>query len=211
MSDPSKRAFYNQHGINADADVSFVDPQQFFKQQFGGDKFVSLIGEISIARDFKEAMSAGKGSATAATTTTSSTTKQDEEDGEITLTAEEKIAKHKERVETLTKHLVAKLNLYTDAFPYQNEESVSGTTIAHLSHEALASFRLLAQVEVESLKESSYGIELLHAIGYTYTSKAHYHQALLNSQAPPSLFSRISSLSTLVVDKVWEKGTLMSF
>lgn len=187
--------------------MSFVDPQQFFKQQFGGDRFVSLIGEISIARDFKEAMSTKKTSSNAHESHGSN----GDESEEGALTLEEKAAKHKERVDTLVVHLISKLGLYTDAFPYQNDESVSGTTIAHLSHEALASFRILAQVEVESLKESSYGIELLHAIGYTYTSKAHYHQALLNSQAPPSLFSRISSLSSIVVDKVWEKGMLVNF
>jgi len=162
-----------------------------------------LIGEISIARDFKEAMSAGKASS-------GTDGSLGDEKEEVTLTLEEKTAKHTERVDMLANHLITKLSLYTHAFPYQNDESLSGTTIAHLSHEALASFRTLAQVEVETLKESSYGVELLHAIGYTYTSKAHYHQALLNSQSPPSLFSRITSLSSLVVDKVWEKGITMN-
>ncbi|KAK5671122.1 DnaJ-like protein [Batrachochytrium dendrobatidis] len=36
----------------------FVDPEQFFRQQFGGDMFVDIIGEISIARNFKDVMAA---------------------------------------------------------------------------------------------------------------------------------------------------------
>src|SRR6185436_17894280 len=33
-----------------------VNPEEFFKQQFGGDRFVDIIGEISIGRDMKEVL-----------------------------------------------------------------------------------------------------------------------------------------------------------
>ncbi len=48
----------------------------------------------------------------------------------------------------LVGHLVQKLALYTDAFPYSSADSPPvGTTMEHLSEEALNSFRILAQVE----------------------------------------------------------------
>jgi hypothetical protein len=34
-----------------------MDPEEFFKQQFGGDKFMDYIGEISIGKDFEDAVS----------------------------------------------------------------------------------------------------------------------------------------------------------
>ncbi|KAJ3335560.1 hypothetical protein HDU91_002120, partial [Kappamyces sp. JEL0680] len=129
LSDPQRRTLYNQHGMNAQTDGAFVDPEQFFRQQFGGDKFVSIIGEISIARDFKDAMFA------------------QDESKPPPLSVEDRSEARRERVVGLVGHLVGKLALYTDAFPYPTADAPPpvGTTMEHLSQEALNSFRILAQ------------------------------------------------------------------
>lgn len=158
LSDPDKRSAYNQLGLNAAKDGAFVDPEQFFKQQFGGEKFVSIIGEISIGRDFKEAMGEHK----------------------TPVTAEQRMESRTGRVTELVDSLIHKLALYTDAYPYPSLD-LSSTTVEHLSQEAINSFRILAQVEVNSLKEESYGIELLHSIGYTYVLKSDQWMAIIDS------------------------------
>ncbi|KAG1229593.1 hypothetical protein G6F68_019372 [Rhizopus microsporus] len=33
-----------------------ADPEEFFKQSFGGDRFLDIIGEISIGKDMREAL-----------------------------------------------------------------------------------------------------------------------------------------------------------
>eukprot|EP00842_Homolaphlyctis_polyrhiza_P003614 jgi/Hompol1/4253/HPOL_007012-RA len=105
LSDPQRRTFYNIHGKEAPgADKSFfADPEKFFRQQFGGDRFVDIIGEISIARDFKEVMS------------------DDQNKQEIS--TEQRRQARKERVNTLADNLIQKLALYTDAFPIPDPES----------------------------------------------------------------------------------------
>jgi hypothetical protein len=42
-------------GFNINA-CPLVDPEEFFKQSFGGDRFVDIIGEISIGRDMRDAI-----------------------------------------------------------------------------------------------------------------------------------------------------------
>lgn len=191
MSDPQKRSLYNQHGMNAQTDGVFVDPQQFFKQQFGGDKFVDLIGEISIARDFKEAMSP-------------------ENSTEPAQSSEERALQRKQRVSTLVGHLIQKLSLYTDAFPYPSQDALPiGTTMEHLSKEALSSFRILAQVEVDVLKNESYGVELLHSIGYTYTLKADQWLAILTSKNG-HLFQRTWSWTSRFTNGLREKAHIIA-
>jgi hypothetical protein len=204
---------------NADSSV-FIDPEEFFKQQFGGGKFQSLIGEISIAKDFKEAM-----------------TKMSMEDPNASnpmaseISMEERIEAREARVAKLASTLVEKLSLYTDAFPIPPEpehhpppSSTStstdttttsstttftsvfpsfaaplfgstatnpqprpptppiGTTFDQLSSEALESFRTIVTMEAENLRKESYGVELLHAIGFTYTLKSQQYAAKLDSE-----------------------------
>ncbi|KAJ3260292.1 hypothetical protein HK103_000927 [Boothiomyces macroporosus] len=191
LSDPQKRAFYNRHGKGAaSSDNVFVDPEQFFKQQFGGEKFVSIIGEISIARDFKEAMGGDQGNSSP-------------------ITPEERIAQRKSRVSRLVSNLVSKLALYTDAFPSPSIDSPPvGTTMEHLAKEALNSFRIISQIEVDSLKDESYGIELLHAIGYTYCLKADQWLAIIDSNG--NVFNRTWGFGSRFVNGFREKAHIIS-
>lgn len=141
--------------------LCIADPEEFFKQSFGGDRFVDIIGEISIGRDMRDALET-----------------QDSEGGEgedSTVTAEEKAEKEAQkakseqeraevrtkRVDTLAEKLINKLSLYTE-LPDTSEASVQA-------------FKSIVQLEAEELKSENYGVELLHAIGYTYLAKANQY------------------------------------
>ncbi|KAI7905675.1 X-domain of DnaJ-containing-domain-containing protein [Cokeromyces recurvatus] len=166
LSDPALRKRYNEfgeeNGIRPDG--GFVDPEEFFKQSFGGDRFVDIIGEISIGKDMREALEAYE--------------KEQEEEGidPKSLTPEQKIEREErkrnlekaraeareKRVATLATKLINKLSLYTEL----NDISEEART---------AAFTNIIQIETEDLKHESHGIELLHAIGYTYTTKANQY------------------------------------
>lgn len=63
------------------------------------------------------------------------------------------------RVQQLAAKLINKLSLYTE--------------LNDISEEArLAAFSNIVQIEAEDLKRESHGVELLHAVGYTYSAKA---------------------------------------
>ncbi|KAI8346311.1 X-domain of DnaJ-containing-domain-containing protein, partial [Mortierella sp. GBAus27b] len=149
LSDPKLRSEYNMYGLNKDTspEGGFVNPEAFFKQQFGGDAFVDIIGEISIGRDMRDALN------------------DPEDETATSLSAEEKAAAsetkdkardeaRQARVDKLVKNLVHKLSIFTD-----------GPGDAK-------SFEAMIRLEAEELKAESYGVELLHAIGFTYTLKA---------------------------------------
>ncbi|KAI8393575.1 DnaJ-domain-containing protein [Radiomyces spectabilis] len=157
LSDPTLRKRYNEYG-EEEPNGGFVDPEEFFRQSFGGDRFVDIIGEISIGRDMREAMETA-----------------DEEQADAALTPEQKAEKNavkeqaeKERAETRAKRvevlsgkLVNKLSLYTE--------------LPDTSPTSVAAFTNIIQIEAEDLKHENYGVELLHAIGYTYTAKANQY------------------------------------
>lgn len=123
---------------------------------------MDIIGEISIGRDMREALE---------------TAEAESEENEATLTPEQKAEREAQkekaeqeraetrakRVDTLAAKLINKLSLYTE-LPDTNPESV-------------AAFTNIIQLEAEDLKHENYGVELLHAIGGTYTMKANQYLA----------------------------------
>ena len=157
LSDPQKRQFYDTHGTVQSN--NFVDPAAFFKQQFGGDKFTDIIGEISIAKDFGDAVT--------------------EQSEPRKINYEERLEKRRERVAALELKLSSKLALFSDSFPVISDPDFP---IREVEKEALNNFRVVAEIEANTLKTESYGKELLHAIGYTYVSKAEQWQASLDSE-----------------------------
>ena len=87
-----------------------------------------------------------------------------------------------ERVDTLARKLVDKLSLWT--------ETDKGADVTH-------AFKEKSKLEVENLKMESFGIEILHSIGQTYTQKA---TSFLKSQkflGIPGFFSRLKDKGTL--------------
>lgn len=57
MSDPALRKKYNEFGPKESApEGGYVDPEEVFGAIFGGERFLPIIGQISLARDMKAAL-----------------------------------------------------------------------------------------------------------------------------------------------------------
>ncbi|KAF1345561.1 X-domain of DnaJ-containing-domain-containing protein [Delphinella strobiligena] len=102
-----------------------------------------------------------------------------------------------ERVDDLAKKLINRLSLWT--------ETDKGKDVT-------ASFRKKMEEEVENLKMESFGLEILHAIGQTYTSKA---ATFIKSQKPiiggvTGFFSRLKDKGTLVKETWGTVSTAIS-
>ncbi|KAF9914283.1 hypothetical protein BX616_008606 [Lobosporangium transversale] len=152
LSDPKLRSDYNMYGHNKD--VSPEGGFAFFKQQFGGDRFVDIIGEISIGRDMRDALNDPEDETTAGLSP--------EEKAKREASANESKDKARDearqaRVDKLVKNLIHKLSIFTDG---------------PCDLEAAKGYQEMIRLEAEDLKAESYGVELLHAIGFTYTLKA---------------------------------------
>jgi hypothetical protein len=94
----------------------------------------------------------------------------------------ERAAIRKERVDTLSKKLIDRISIWT--------ETDKGPDVTK-------AFQEKTRLEVENLKMESFGIDILHAIGQTYVSKA---TALLKSQkflGIGGFFSRLKDKGTL--------------
>ncbi|EGF82589.1 hypothetical protein BATDEDRAFT_4191, partial [Batrachochytrium dendrobatidis JAM81] len=210
LSDPQRRSFYNIHGkaaaVGSEGSV-FVDPEQFFRQQFGGDMFVDIIGEISIARDFKDVMAAKDPSKSNDLTTDSNSstinsetevpstdaTTQAKQDSALMYKQRRLI--RKERIQKLSHNLVAKLSLYTDA----------------LANESLDTFRALSTIEAQQLALESYGPELLRAIGFTYVLKADQWIAKIAAEDGGAvLWHRVWGLGSRVSGAIKEKTHILN-
>lgn len=90
-----------------------------------------------------------------------------------------------ERVDTLARKLLDRVSVWT--------ETDKGGDVTH-------AFREKTRLEVEDLKMESFGLDILHAIGATYVSKA---TALLRSQkffGMGGFFSRVKDKGSLVKD-----------
>ncbi|RHZ90084.1 hypothetical protein Glove_8g46 [Diversispora epigaea] len=152
LSNPELRRKYNEFGKKNDVEPEggFVNPEDFFKQQFGGDRFVDIIGEISIGRDMKEVLqhTIDEEDLTEEEKAHRESNKVNQEDERETI--------RQQRIDKLVANLIQKLSVYVDE---NNNNSAK-------------EFRDLIESEADELKAESYGVELLHAIGFTYSLKA---------------------------------------
>ncbi|KAI9504719.1 DnaJ-like protein [Coemansia spiralis] len=176
LSDPDLRKQYNELGAEKNRDQNAaVDPTFFFNNLFGGERFVSIIGELNIISELGQV-------ADEATEEEESEVKETKaiEDG-INLPEKEKerlqkiekrkkkeeLAKkrseieerNKVRVKELSDNLKQKLSIYVE-----NTEADPAT--------ALAAWEAQIKAEAEDLKVESMGVELLHIIGNAYRSQA---------------------------------------
>ncbi|KAF9420580.1 hypothetical protein BGZ94_009092 [Podila epigama] len=156
LSDPKLRSDYNKYGQNKDVspEGGFVNPEAFFKQQFGGDRFVDIIGEISIGRDMRDALNEPEDEADA-NLSPEEKAKREAAASEIKDKARDEA--RQARVDKLVKNLIHKLSIYTEG---------ACDAVAAKAYEEMI------RLEAQDLKAESYGVELLHAIGFTYTLKA---------------------------------------
>ncbi|KAI8976284.1 DnaJ-domain-containing protein [Trametes punicea] len=172
LSDPELRRKYNEFGPKESApEGGYIDPEEIFSTIFGGERFVSIIGNISLAKDMKAALQEDEDNE-------NEVVQRDAKGREI-LTPEErarreekarkaaaeKAAAREERVRKLVENLDRKLSIYT--------ESATGPNDAQVAE----SFRTICKLEAEELKKESYGVDLLHAIGFVYAQKAKQHLA----------------------------------
>ncbi|KAK5126777.1 hypothetical protein LTR85_009711 [Meristemomyces frigidus] len=102
-----------------------------------------------------------------------------------------------ERVNTLAKKLTDRISVWT--------ETDKGKDVTH-------AFREKMRLEVENLKMESFGIEILHAIGQTYVSKA---STFIKSQKPiiggvSGFFSRLKDKGSMVKDTWGTVSTAIS-
>ena len=100
---------------------------------------------------------------------------------------EQKDQLHKERVEMLAGNLKRKLNVWVQS---------DG------SEDALRAFTEIQQIEAEDLKKESYGLELLHAIGYTYSAKASQALGADSFLGLPRFFEQVREKSHIISETV---------
>ncbi|KAG8822541.1 hypothetical protein FRC19_005733 [Serendipita sp. 401] len=182
LSDPALRRKYNEFGPKESApEGGFVDPEEIFGTIFGGEKFVSIFGHISLARDMKTALqeededeSANNSSNAVANGTTQPGVKPKKvltpEERAKKLQKEqailaEKAAAREERVAELVSTLTNKLSIFSES-----AQSPTDTRVLH-------SWRTICALEADELKTESFGVELLQAVGFVYVSKARHFLA----------------------------------
>ncbi|KAF5375455.1 hypothetical protein D9757_009968 [Collybiopsis confluens] len=178
LSDPDLRAKYNEFGPKESApEGGYVDPEEVFSAIFGGERFVGIIGQISLARDMKAALQEAEEAEEAGDL--SGQNKIQDGKGKPILSEEEKAKKDEkdrkkaaeraaaraERVNKLVDNLERKLGIFT--------ESATGIDDVDVAR----SWRTICGLEAEELSHESYGPELLQAIGFAYTSKAKHFLA----------------------------------
>jgi len=191
LSDPDKRSKYNKYGKSDNKDA-IIDPGEFFKQQFGGERFNDYIGDLILVSEFSEAMG---GEAVDPNNT-----------AEMEKMRKEKREKQEKRVNELTGKLLKKIEIHTDYVrPYYD----NANELKEKEKESLNNFRKIMSTEAEELKYESYGVELLHSIGYIYRLKA--NQALYQYKAENgAIHKKIFGYTNKFTSKMKEKGHVLS-
>ncbi|KIM37419.1 hypothetical protein M413DRAFT_77118 [Hebeloma cylindrosporum] len=187
LSDDALRRKYNEFGPKEIApEGGYVDPEEVFGAIFGGERFVPIIGNISLARDMKTALQEAEDAEADGEAETDGKPRLKDAKGREILSPEEKAKKDEkdrikaerdrekaaeataaraERVNKLVSNLEHKLSIFTESATGPNDPDVSG------------SWRTICQLEADELKRESYGVELLQTIGFVYVSKAKHHLA----------------------------------
>ncbi|KAI9439408.1 DnaJ-domain-containing protein [Russula earlei] len=166
LSDPQLRHKYNEFGPKESApEGGFIDPEEVFGAIFGGERFLPLIGQLSLARDMKTALQEAEEVEGDGTTPVARDAKGREivspeekarREEKARKVAAEKAAAREERVLKLVDNLRHKLGIFTE-----NATSVNDP-------DTVDSWRTICALEAEELKGESYGVELLNAIGFSF-------------------------------------------
>ncbi|KAJ2889524.1 DnaJ-like protein, partial [Coemansia aciculifera] len=163
---------YNELGAEKNReDNAMVDPAFFFNQLFGGERFVSMIGELNIISDLTQAVEEGDSDEEAAAKSGKAIegdpTAADKEKEERKRKKKEEIYKKQQvaeerriaRIKELSDTLRQKLAIYVE-----NTDADPAT--------ALVAWEAQIKAEAEDLKSESLGVELLHTIGGVYRFQA---------------------------------------
>ncbi|KAI0052206.1 DnaJ-domain-containing protein [Auriscalpium vulgare] len=175
LSDPALRSKYNEFGSKESApDGGFVDPEEVFGAIFGGDRFVPIIGHLSLAKDMKTALQEAEDLEGQSGQPVQRDAKGKEilspeekarRDEKARKASAEKAAAREERVEKLVENMVRKLSIFTESATGPDDKDVAD------------SWNTICGLEAEELKGESYGVDLLHAVGFVYVSKAKHFLA----------------------------------
>ncbi|KAL4398839.1 DnaJ-like protein [Malassezia pachydermatis] len=198
LSDSNARADYDRYGKKKPTDeVGLKEATEMFGNLFGGERFVDLIGEISLIKDFgraseimmtdeereemerqmSESMNKDKVDGSEATTTTS---------GASTSTAakqeKEKHQKHKitpeqrQKLEEFEKEKSEKekkrIEELTEKLKDRIRPFVEARNPGAPDDSETEIFTKRMKEEAEDLKLESFGVELLHTIGTVYITKS---------------------------------------
>ncbi|CAF0734668.1 unnamed protein product [Didymodactylos carnosus] len=181
LSDPEKRLLYNKYGlderstgINSPMRMEDFDAEEFFKLMFGGEQFTKIIGDFELAKSFKHAISEILSAENQDPSTETKEAKQRKRQEFI----DERTAAREGRIKMLSENLIYRLSSYTEAFPY-NDNSKHNDEVAA---QAFKRFVHTVKSEIPNLLNAPYGENLLHCIGYIYSSKATQFLAKMDSQ-----------------------------
>lgn len=183
LGDAQLRKKYNEFGPGRGVapEEGFIDPEELFQQQFGGDRFVDIIGELAIGKHFKTMMArhGDKEEGDGEEDNANAKVEKKERTMEERLQEIDERKKEREaRVDKLTINLINKLAPYVTA---------GGSTAG----DEEKSFIEAITVEADDLKVQSYGVHLLHSVGYVYSLKANEYLSKKEFLGIPSLFHRI--------------------
>lgn len=169
LTDPTLRKKYNEFGPKESApEGGYVDPEEVFGAIFGGERFIPIIGEISLAKDMKSALQDEDNEEAPRDPKGLEILSPEERakrEAKARRVATEKAATRKQRIEKLVEVLERKLSIFTESTDGPEDPRVT------------ASWRAICYLEAQELKTESYGVDLLHAIGFVYVSKAKHHLA----------------------------------
>lgn len=196
LSDPQLRHKYNEFGKSSKdggpgGDDAMVDPEAIFSTLFGGERFQDIIGTISLGSEMKSAMQAeesddedGDDAAGAQGTVTTNNgapggqrpaegrgkkvkkplTPEQERKRAQKAELEARLASEKAAVRTARVHALAdklrdKLALYSEQANGEDDVQIA------------EGVRTMWRIEADELRNESYGVELLHAVGTVYSMK----------------------------------------
>lgn len=162
-----------------------MDPEEVFGGLFGGERFHDIIGTVSLGREMKEALqkdsselqAEAEGQADSKAETKLTPEQEAAKELEAQQLAKEKEAQREERVSELADKLAHKLSIYAESVRTSNGDAQVD--------EARAGFREIVRLEAEELKQEKYaaytnrsfGVDLLHAVGFVYTAKSRHYLA----------------------------------
>ncbi|MCO5566012.1 hypothetical protein L7F22_019687 [Adiantum nelumboides] len=182
LSDPELRHKYNEFGAQTPGLVpedGFVDPEEVFGSLFGGKRFQDIIGTISIGKDMKEALQQDSEELERAANNEEQQQQQQAQNGQQS-DSSSSLAHTNGDKKTEGKSVGKKDSGLTPEQKAAKEERERkrDEERARQREERVGKLaeNLIRKVSVYTESES-YGVELLHAVGFVYVAKSKHYLA----------------------------------
>lgn len=155
---------------NDASEISLVDfnAEEFFRFMFGGEDFIAIIGNFEIAKSFKHVMSEMLAD------TQQTPEDQQERERERSAYREERVKERDERIDRLAAFLKEKLSAFTNRCDSCPDE--------HQRAQVFEDFIEGIRAEIVTLLAAPHGQQLLHSIGYIYSSRARYWSSKMDTR-----------------------------